>query len=1036
MDLRKFDMKVGPLLMQKELEGEIRKELYQYRKVWAIWVHDPHVSLLEGNLSPWWWCSDIMRLIKVDPAPARQFLVALYQSFLSQSHNQKAYLEVRGKAEGGPMSFRRFYRSPEALLKDLPRWKPGLHYWVGVALRKDTQAGKKENLLALTAAFVDVDVGAAGHKGIVKYQDKPAALAAIEAFPLRPSILIDSGGGYQCYWLFQEPVSLAAGGDARPTIERLEGINRALALALGGDVAATDAARILRLPGTFNMKIPGNPRPVEIVWCEPERVYYLAAFAEYEAKGRAPAGRDRRPTGAPGPTGIGQTAAGEYAAYGQKALAAELAELAGAQEGERNARLNQAAFALGQLLGAGVLGRSSVEAGLSGTAAAIGLGEAEARATIKSGLDAGIKEPRALPEKARKGDGGPRRGGTSGPQGEGPQGGQEGPETKKILWLGYTYFVERGRLCLENYDRKGMPYTVNLANFQARITEEITRDDGLRKGKEFCITGSLDTGQPLPLAQITAKEYDSLGWVRREWGAWASVAPGRSHGPHLVNALQAHSRGFKRRSVYAHSGWRQIGGVWRYLHGGGAIGPGEPVEVDLGENLGNYHLPSPGGVEAARASLRFLDVGPWEITAPLLACVYLAPFADLLKVDFSLWIFGPTGGYKSTLSALALCHYGKFDRLTLPGSWLSTVNSLEKLCFTLKDSLVVVDDFIPGGNAREAHVLSERAARIIYQAGNRSGRGRLAPDLTARPNYYPRGLIVSTGEVLLPGQRQSATARYLGMELDPKESPIDKARLTVAQAGADLYAAALAAYLEDLAPRLEEALAEIKELWANYRTAFQNGAHARLPEVQAWLAVGFEFFLRFQTRMGAISQDTAGEMLDRAWKIFEGLGAAHARRIEGERPALKFVSVLRELLITGRVYAKDASSRDMAPPGAAALGWAGTEPVHNAFLVGYADEDMLYLLPETAFRAVSEAVRAQGDYLSLGKNEMLTALAREGFIEPGKDGKNTRVKWIQGGLKRVIFLPHRMLAHDEAAEDEQKWCPGLTLSLQNLTPGV
>jgi hypothetical protein len=161
------------------------------------------------------------------------------------------------------------------------------------------------------------------------------------------------------------------------------------------------------------------------------------------------------------------------------------------------------------------------------------------------------------------------------------------------------------------------------------------------------------------------------------------------------------------------------------------------MAVDLGENLGNYYLPDPGGIEAARASLRFLDIGSWEIVAPLWACIYLAPFADLLKVDFTLWMHGKSGLFKSALAALALGHFGTFTRLTLPGSWFSTVNSLEKLTFILKDILCVIDDFCSPANQKESHAMAERAGRIIYQAGNRSARGRLGPDLTARPNYLP-----------------------------------------------------------------------------------------------------------------------------------------------------------------------------------------------------------------------------------------------------------------------------------------------------------
>jgi len=383
-----------------------------------------------------------------------------------------------------------------------------------------------------------------------------------------------------------------------------------------------------------------------------------------------------------------------------------------------------------------------------------------------------------------------------------------------------------------------------------------------------------------------------------------------------------------------------------------------------------------------------------------------------------LWLYGPTGSLKSTLAALALAHFGNFARLTLPGSWFSTVNSLEKLTFILKDTLCVIDDFCPPANQREAHAMAERAGRIIYQAGNRSARGRLRPDLTARPNYYPRSLILSTGEMLLPGQRQSATARCLGMEFDPKKTPIDKARLTDAQGEAHLYSTAMTTYLESLAPRLDDARDEIRYLWTGYRTAFQNSAHhSRIPEIQAWLAVGFELGLRFQVSVGAITIDESDEKLKRAWRVFEALGEKHSRIIEGQRPTLKFLAVLRELFLQGRIYAK--STTGGPPP--RGFGQDSMDLAYNAEFVGWIDGEMLYLMPETTVRVVQEAIRRQGDFLALGRNDMLAALAREGFIEPDKKkGKNTQVKWIEGGSKRVICLPVGKLKHDEVMENEQE----------------
>lgn len=104
-----------------------------------------------------------------------------------------AFIEVRGKREGEELGFRRFYPSVAALVEDMKSWPPDQNYWVGVAPRRSNRGGKKEDCLALTACFGDVDVGNAGHKVTAKYKDKASALAVIERFPLQPSILVDSG---------------------------------------------------------------------------------------------------------------------------------------------------------------------------------------------------------------------------------------------------------------------------------------------------------------------------------------------------------------------------------------------------------------------------------------------------------------------------------------------------------------------------------------------------------------------------------------------------------------------------------------------------------------------------------------------------------------------------------------------------------------------------------------------------------------------------------------------------------------------------
>lgn len=82
------------------------------------------------------------------------------------------------------------------------------------------------------------------------------------------------------------------------------------------------------------------------------------------------------------------------------ALRGEIERVRFAPEGTRNHTLNRAAFALGQIAGAGVLDTDAVESHLLQAAAAAGLGEREAALTVRSGMTAGMARPRSPIDRA------------------------------------------------------------------------------------------------------------------------------------------------------------------------------------------------------------------------------------------------------------------------------------------------------------------------------------------------------------------------------------------------------------------------------------------------------------------------------------------------------------------------------------------------------------------------------------------------------------------------------------------------------------
>lgn len=104
---------------------------------------------------------------------------------------------------------------------------------------------------------------------------KRRAYEHLTAAPLRASMAWDSGGGYQAVWLFSDTVAVTD-----ENRDALRHDQRAWVHLLGGDGAACDLARVLRVPGSVNRKpkyAPNFPE-VEVLWAELDRRYSLTDF--------------------------------------------------------------------------------------------------------------------------------------------------------------------------------------------------------------------------------------------------------------------------------------------------------------------------------------------------------------------------------------------------------------------------------------------------------------------------------------------------------------------------------------------------------------------------------------------------------------------------------------------------------------------------------------------------------------------------------------------------------------------------------------
>jgi hypothetical protein len=141
-------------------------------------------------------------------------------------------------------------------------------------------AGKRggaADSVELVGLWSDLDFGQVGHNhdpsqhgGLVLPPDGQAAAKIVETSQLpKPTVWIHSGGGLYGWWLLYVPFTLT--DDSRADVgglsKRWQAALAAGAASLGFHygTGVSDLARVLRLPGTVNRKVPGDPRPCHIL---------------------------------------------------------------------------------------------------------------------------------------------------------------------------------------------------------------------------------------------------------------------------------------------------------------------------------------------------------------------------------------------------------------------------------------------------------------------------------------------------------------------------------------------------------------------------------------------------------------------------------------------------------------------------------------------------------------------------------------------------------------------------------------------------
>lgn len=174
----------------------------------------------------------------------KKFLATL---FAHCDINEESLVEVRLLPEGS----QRFFSSLEQIPDYVKDKKTNVFFGCGLRGRA---RGRAQDVCALPFLWVDVDIKNFGG-------DRTAAAHAL--WDNAPggrgqwTAIVESGGGFHGYRRLDRPVT------SEDEMRLLVAANREIARRAGGDLNATDVARILRLPETRNYKY-SPPRPVTV----------------------------------------------------------------------------------------------------------------------------------------------------------------------------------------------------------------------------------------------------------------------------------------------------------------------------------------------------------------------------------------------------------------------------------------------------------------------------------------------------------------------------------------------------------------------------------------------------------------------------------------------------------------------------------------------------------------------------------------------------------------------------------------------------
>jgi hypothetical protein len=554
-----------------------------------------------------------------------------------------------------------------------------------------------------------------------------------------------------------------------------------------------------------------------------------------------------------------------------------------------------------------------------------------------------------------------------------------------------------------------------IANFKIRIVAHIKvclKDGSVIQ--RVRVSGTNIDGKKLPSAVVDAEIFWSFTWLHKAWGIKQEIISGKQERKFFKESVNYYGKKAVDETIVAYPGYYKLGNELIFLAHNTAISINDTkgkVSCELPSHFTNYSLPKPTldeakAIKCLKATLLLLKISKENqaLGIVLIATLFRAVLSHAKRPDFSLFMVGRTGSFKSSIAGLILAFYGKnFNLDNLTASWGSTENANEHLLNALNHVVFVIDDF-KYKNQNMIKKVNDEADGIFRNVANGTSRMR-QPDLASGKEVsVPRVMLLATGEVVPINADTSMEARIVFMDLYPDQSNEARLNKLYKLGRQGVLAQAMSNFIYYYINNAEELKQKFSSDISKYTREVEQKSkvtHRRVHTNVAQLVSSYKAFLRYALSTKCIDADYARKLSSIGKKELIDL-ANRQNKITSELGIQNAISeAFERALRDSEIRFNPIECQSKGPE----------ESTNEALVIGWRDEgsDITYVCknfdPQLIEKHILKEVKG---VIPMTISKFWKLMKKLGMLEDTGSDRNTIRKKIRGKERTVYAVRLRL----------------------------